>query len=120
MAFRVRTTDGELTFTSYRELHNAFLIGLIDGEDEVLEEGTTRWRKASTLPLLKESAAKKRPAWFDVRLIFSLVLAVAALVLLILGKWGIALGVAIIASIGLIRLNDHAFRGAGSSGRPRR
>jgi hypothetical protein len=59
MRYRVRTPDGELEYESILHVEQAYVAGLVDPEDEVLEEGGTLWRKASTLPNL---ARARRPA----------------------------------------------------------
>ena len=52
MRYRVRTPDGELDYTSMREVELAYLQGLVGPEDEVREEGQTLWRKAASIPVL--------------------------------------------------------------------
>lgn len=58
MRYRVRTPEGELEYESLLHVEQAYLAGLVAPEDEVLEEGGTLWRKASTLPNL---ARARRP-----------------------------------------------------------
>ena len=58
MRYRVRTPEGELEYESILHVEQAYIAGLVDPEDEVIEEGGTLWRKASTLPNL---ARAKRP-----------------------------------------------------------
>jgi len=52
MRYRVRTPDGELEYPSLRDVEQAYAQGLVDPQDEVLEEGSTLWRKAGSLPAL--------------------------------------------------------------------
>jgi hypothetical protein len=52
MRYRVRTPDGELEYPSLRDVEQAYVQGLVDPQDEVLEEGSTLWRKAESLPSL--------------------------------------------------------------------
>lgn len=59
--YRVKTADGELTYGSLEEVKTAYVLGLIEAEDEVLKEGETLWRKAGGIPLLV-TAAKRRQA----------------------------------------------------------
>jgi hypothetical protein len=59
MRYRVRTPEGELEYESILHVEQAYLAGLVEPDDEVLEEGGTLWRKASTLPNL---ARARRPA----------------------------------------------------------
>jgi len=52
MRYRVRTPEGELEYPSLRDVEQAYAQGLVDPQDEVLEEGGTLWRKAESLPAL--------------------------------------------------------------------
>jgi len=52
MRYRVRTPDGELEYPSLRDVEQAYAQGLVEPQDEVLEEGGTLWRKAESLPSL--------------------------------------------------------------------
>jgi Flp pilus assembly protein TadB len=58
MRYRVRTPEGELEYESILHVEQAYVAGLVDPEDEVIEEGGTLWRKASTFPNL---ARARRP-----------------------------------------------------------
>jgi hypothetical protein len=58
MRYRVRTPEGELEYESILHVEQAYVAGLVDPEDEVLEEGGTLWRKAASIPNL----ARARPA----------------------------------------------------------
>jgi len=75
MKYRVRTPEGELSFSSILELTKAYLVGLVAPEDEVQREGDTRWRKAASLPQLAQ--AKKPPRHFlaDLHMRWALILA---------------------------------------------
>ena len=57
MRYRVKTPEGELDYLSMREVELAYIQGLVGPDDEVLEEGTSLWRKASSIPVL----VKARP-----------------------------------------------------------
>jgi len=64
MKYRVRTRDGgELDYTSFGQVEQAWLMGLIEPEDEVLEEGKTRWRKAGSIPLLISARRSSEQVW---------------------------------------------------------
>lgn len=52
MKYTVKNKDGELTYGSMEELKNAYVLGLVEGDDEILEEGGQKWRKANAIPLL--------------------------------------------------------------------
>jgi hypothetical protein len=57
MGYRVRTPDGELGFPTLLDVEQAYTQGLVGPEDEVLEDGHSKWRKASSIPAL----ARVRP-----------------------------------------------------------
>jgi hypothetical protein len=53
MKYTVRSPEGQLTFQSFGELERAFWSGLVDPEDEVLEDGASTWRKAKSFAVLR-------------------------------------------------------------------
>ncbi len=64
MRYRVRTRDGgELDYASFGQVEQAWLMGLIDPDDELLEEGKTRWRKAGSIPLLVSARRSSEQVW---------------------------------------------------------
>ena len=63
MKFKVRTPEGELEFQSFGEVERAWLMGLVGPEDELLEDGKTMWRKASSFPLLVNARRTGEQAW---------------------------------------------------------
>ena len=63
MRFRVRSPEGELQYESFGEVEKAYLAGLVDPDDELLEEGSTRWRKASTFPHLARARRTGNQVW---------------------------------------------------------
>lgn len=63
MKYRVRSRDGEIEFQSFGQMEQAWLMGLVDPDDEVLEDGTTLWRKARTIPLLARAERTHEQAW---------------------------------------------------------
>ena len=63
MKFRVRTQEGELEFQSFGEVEKAWLMGLVGPDDELLEDGKTMWRKASSFPLLVNARRTGEQAW---------------------------------------------------------
>jgi hypothetical protein len=63
MKFTVRTSDGELTFGSFGEVEKAWLMGLVGPDDELLEDGHTKWRKASSFPVLVGARRTGEQAW---------------------------------------------------------
>lgn len=52
MKYRVRNKDGELEYESMQQLEEAARLGFVDPDDELLREGETEWKKASTVPAL--------------------------------------------------------------------
>ncbi|MBK7860263.1 MAG: hypothetical protein IPJ65_16945 [Archangiaceae bacterium] len=63
MKFLVRTPEGELEFQSFGEVERAWLMGLVGPDDELLEDGKTKWRKASSFPLLMKARRTGEQAW---------------------------------------------------------
>lgn len=63
MKFQVRTKEGELSFGSFGEVERAWLMGLVEPDDELLEEGKTTWRKASSYPVLVHARRSGDQAW---------------------------------------------------------
>ncbi len=52
MKYTVKNKDGELTYGSMEEVKTAYVLGLVEPEDEILEEGAKVARKAGAIPLL--------------------------------------------------------------------
>jgi hypothetical protein len=63
MKYRVRSSDGELEYSSFGEVEKAWNMGLIEPNDEVLEEGQTLWRKAGALPVLAAARRTGDQVW---------------------------------------------------------
>ncbi len=82
MKWKVKSSDGELEYSTFGEVERAYQMGLIEGEDELLEEGTTRWRKANTIPLLVNAARREPPG--KSQMVLGLSLAATALALMTL------------------------------------
>jgi len=89
--YTVRNKDGELTYGSLEEVKTAFVIGLIEPDDEVIEEGAKLARKASSIPLLvtakKVTHEKGQSNAMRGWVIGALVLAMFAFYFLIKGVW---------------------------------
>ncbi len=115
MRYRVRTPHGELDYPSLRDVEQAYVQGLVDPEDEVLEEGGTLWRKAASLPSLVR-ARRAAPGTGEDRaqkwtVLLSVVLGGLALYLLVSGAgllW--MLGLVMIVAWMLTRVMLKAFR----------
>jgi hypothetical protein len=111
MPYRVRTKDGELLYPTIAELSQAWQLGMVDAEDEVLEVGKEKWRQAGSLPFLVQFSPRPTPL-LD-RKVRLLVMASCLLAMLAIywggkGQWGYggpaALGAAL-ASIALLRVH---------------
>jgi hypothetical protein len=66
MKYRVKSQDGELEYESHAQLQQAFDVGFVDAEDQVLKEGGTDWVAARTL--VKQRA--KVPTWRSQQLLW--------------------------------------------------
>ena len=120
MRYRVRTPDGELDYTSIGEVEAAYVQGLVGPDDELLEEGHTVWRKASSFPILARARPKTRAPGRTAQVI-SVLLAVAmgmgALMLLpneSLPRKGLGLFLALGAAMLLSRVTYTAFKRPGA------
>lgn len=91
MKYTVKNQDGELTYGSLEEVKTAYVLGLVEPDDEVLEEGTTRWRRAGEIPLLvtarKVTLARTESNLLRAYAFGSLVLAIFAFYFLVKGYW---------------------------------
>jgi hypothetical protein len=116
MRYRVRTPDGELDYASMRDVEVAYVQGLVGPDDEVLEEGHTTWRKASTIPVLVRAKPASKGLFGQTQVLSVLgavVLGVAALVLIASDSWtrrvlGIVLALALCTL--LTRVTFKAFK----------
>jgi hypothetical protein len=63
MKYRVRNKDGELEYESFKQLEDAARMGFVDADDEVLREGETEWKRASTLPSLLQGKRAGAAVW---------------------------------------------------------
>lgn len=59
MPFRVRTPDGELSYPTLLDVERAFHQGLVDPEDEVVDEATGSVQRAKDHPLLRPPPPKR-------------------------------------------------------------
>lgn len=114
MRYRVRTPEGELEYESLLHVEQAYIAGLVDPEDEVLEEGGTLWRKAASLPSL---ARARRPASSQstqrkqsLIILIAVVLGVFSLLLVWSGKGLFGLLIAMLVVSLLWQVTYNAFR----------
>jgi hypothetical protein len=115
MRYRVRTPEGELEYESILHVEQAYVAGLVDPEDEVLEEGGTLWRKAASLPNLararsKSSTSKPSRSTQLWSIVIAAVLGLFALFLLRRGAGMWALLIVLGASSLVWRVTYQAFR----------
>lgn len=113
MRYTVRTQEGELTFNSFGEVERAFLQGLVEPQDEIREEGSSTWRKASSLPLLVQARRRgdavwggTQAAWIMIAVIFGSI----ALYMIAKGQIAIGLGLVVVLSLLLTRVTYKAFK----------
>ncbi|MCI0569772.1 MAG: hypothetical protein L0Y66_03405 [Myxococcaceae bacterium] len=101
MRYTVRTPEGELTLPDRVALERAMAVGLVGPEDEVCEEGTTRWLKAGSVPGLTRAAAAARgwtlPPKQLAQVVAIVVLGLIALALMLSGTVELAIAGALIA-----------------------
>lgn len=102
MGYRVRNEHGELQFQTFDELKEAWRQRLIDADDEILEDGSSTWRKASTLPKLM-AATEERPPLIHTTARWYLIAVGVALVgiALVYGLTQNAIGLAVVFVVAL-------------------
>ncbi len=113
MRYIVRTPEGELTFNSFGEVERAWLQGLVEPDDEIREEGATKWRKASTLPLLVQARRRGDALWGGTQsawIIIAIVFASAALYFIAKGRTWFGLMIAFVLALLLTRVTYRAFK----------
>ncbi|MBI3184200.1 MAG: hypothetical protein HYZ28_18870 [Myxococcales bacterium] len=111
--YRVKTKDGELTYGSFREVEWAWLQGLVGPEDEVLEEGTSRWRRAGSIPLLVQARRQGNQVWGGTQMawiVIGVVMASTALYLISRGRYLAGGLVALIVAMVLFRVTVSAYK----------
>jgi hypothetical protein len=116
MRYVVRTPDGELVYPSLLDVEQAYLQGLVDPEDEVREEDSSKWRKAGSLPTLVQARRASSGAAQRGQMLMVLgvvLLGGLALSLLFRDSWNLRLlGIvlALMASFILTRVTFKAFK----------
>jgi hypothetical protein len=107
MAFRVRTPDGELSFPTLLDVERAFHQGLVDPEDEVLDESTGTVHRAMEHPSL--SPPPPRRFWQNhaaqpARIAVAVSLGLSALIAGAVQQWWLALSAAAVAAWMTVRI----------------
>ncbi|HYH98308.1 hypothetical protein [Hyalangium sp.] len=114
MRYRVRTPEGELDFESILHVEQAYIAGLVDPEDELLEEGGTLWRKAASIPSLARARRPNTPGTFGraqgLTILAAVVLGVISFALLTRGSLVLGLVLAMVVVSVLTRVTYKAFR----------
>ena len=91
MKYTVKNKDGTLTYRSLEEVKTAYVMGLVDADDDVLEDGQSNWRKAGAIPLLvtahKVSALRGHSNALRAWVIGALVLGFFAFYFLVKESW---------------------------------
>ena len=99
MKYMVRNKDGQLEYTSFGQVEQAWLMGLVEPSDEILEEGKTVWRRADTYPLLVRARRHGDDVWNGAWFLWVLIGVVGAtgsLYLFQVNRWaGLALAVVV-------------------------
>ncbi len=52
-----------MQYESFGQVEQAWLLGFVEPDDELLEEGHTKWRKAKTYPLLVNARRSGEQVW---------------------------------------------------------
>lgn len=107
MPFRVRTPDGELSYPSLRDVEHAFHQGLVDPDDEVIDEATGATVRAKDHPAFGPPPVRR--FWQDqraqpARVAVVLTLLVSALVAGAVQQMWLALASAAVAAWLLMRV----------------
>jgi hypothetical protein len=84
MKYRVRSKEGELEYSSFGQVEQAWLLGLIDPDDEILEQGQTKWRKANSIPLLVNARRSGEQVWVGTWFVWTLIGVVGGTIALVL------------------------------------
>jgi hypothetical protein len=120
MGYRVRTPDGELNYTTLLDVEVAYTQGLVDPEDEVLEDGHTTWRKAASIPALARARPPSRSFAARAHLLSvmgAVLLGLCALLLIASDSWprrGLGIALALVMSTVLTRVTYKAFKRPGA------
>jgi hypothetical protein len=63
MKYTVRNQDGQLEYSSFGQVEQAWRLGFVEPSDEILEEGKTMWRRADSFPLLAKARRHGDDVW---------------------------------------------------------
>lgn len=113
MRYTVKTQEGELTFPSFGEVERAWLQGLVEPEDEICQEGSGIWKKASSFPVLMQARRRGDAVWGGTQaawIMIAVIFGSAALYLISKGRIAFGLGLAVVLSLLLTRVTYKAFK----------
>ncbi|KFA94274.1 hypothetical protein [Archangium violaceum] len=116
MGYRVRTPEGELAYPTLRDVEVAYVQGLVEPNDEVLEDGHSTWRKASSIPALARARPESKGLAGRTQILSVLaavVLGAGALALIMSDSWprrGLGIVLALAMSVLLTRLTAKAHK----------
>ena len=113
MRYRVKSPEGELTYANFLEVEKAYLDGLVGPEDEVIEEGAKKWRKANTIPQLVQARRSGNQVWGGTQMIWVMVAGVfgsVALRLMLKGHPLYGFGVGFVVASLLTSVTYRAFK----------
>jgi hypothetical protein len=116
MGYRVRTPDGELAYPTLRDVEVAYAQGLVDPTDEVLEDGHSIWRKASSIPALARARPESKGFAGRIQVlsvIAAVLLGAGALALIMSDSWprrGLGIVLALAMSVLLTRMTTTAYK----------
>ncbi|MCU0701873.1 MAG: hypothetical protein MUC96_35670 [Myxococcaceae bacterium] len=118
MKYRVRNQDGELEFESFGQLEQAWLMGMVEPSDEVLQEGHQKWRRADSVAVLATAKRHGDNVWGGSWFLFVLIGVALGTVALVLFKqaatekndlkWGLGFLVAIVDVVLMTRVTVNA------------
>ena len=113
MKYTVRSKEGELVYDSFGQIEQAWLSGLVEPEDEILEAGTTKWRKANSFPVLMRARRSGNQVWGGSQMawmVLSICFLSWAFYLIAHGNYPLGLLIAFVTSSLLIRVTYKAFK----------
>lgn len=112
MKYVVRGKDGELNYQSFGQVEQAWLLGFIDPDDEVIEVGKTKGRRAGSIPHLINARRTGDQVWMGMWLVWTMLGvagATAALIFFQMGQTMVAMVIAFAVGTMLFRVTASAF-----------
>ena len=113
MKYTVRTKEGELTYASFGAVELAWKQGLVGPDDELLEEGKTKWRKAGSIALLAQARRSGDQVWGGSQMAWIIIMVIAAsigLYFLVHGNYLVGGLLSLAIAVLLFRITTNAFK----------